>query len=205
MVEAARKRQADAAAIERAKGPDVQSPGTYTRCVTGNGGPPRTTGGVTVESQIFQAPGYVIQTIESNFDVRVIPTDGRPHLPANVKSWLGDAVGHFEGNTLVVDTTNFRDDRNWRGSTSGLHLVERFTMADARTLKYEFTVSDPSTWERPWSAEQPIPKIEPPLYEFACHEMNYGLINWTRGSQIREKEGIGQSGRAPVFGQDEER
>ncbi len=205
LTEEAKKRQAAAAAAERAKGPDVRTPGTYTRCVTGNGGPPRIPGGVTAESQIIQAPGYVLHLIEGNSDVRVIPLDGRPHLPQNVRTWLGDARGHFEGNTLVVDSTNFLPTRDFRGSSSGFHLVERYTMADARTLKYEFTVDDPTTWARPWSVEAPLPKIEPPLYEFACHEMNYGLINFAMGSQIREKEGIGQSGRAPVFGQDEER
>lgn len=206
LTEEGRKRQAAEAAAEQAKGPDVQSPGTYTRCVTGNGGPPRIQGGVTAESQIFQAPGYVILTIESNSDVRIIPLDRRPHLASNVKTWLGDARGHFEGNTLVVETTNFRDDRNWRGSSSGLHLIERFTMADARTLKYEFTASDPTTWAKPWSVEAPIPRIEPPLYEFACHEQNYGLINWSKGSQIREKEGIGPNGRADVYtARDEEK
>jgi hypothetical protein len=203
----ARKRQADAAAYERAKGADVQTPGLYTRCITGNGGPPRIQGGVTAESQIFQAPGYVVLSIESNYDVRIIPLDGRPHLASNVKSWLGDARGHFEGNTLVVETTNFRPDRNWRGSTTGMHLVERFTLADAKTLKYEFTVTDPTTWTKPWSAEAPIARIAPPLYEFACHESNYGLINWAKGTQIREAEGsaVGGNARAGVFQEEEEK
>ena len=80
------------------------------------------------------------------------------------------------------------------GSSSGMHLIERFTLADAKTLKYEFTVTDPATWERPWSAEAPIPRIAPPLYEFACHESNYGLINWAKGTLVREAEG------APVRG-----
>jgi hypothetical protein len=160
---------------------------------------------VTAESQIFQAPGYVVLSIESNYDVRIIPLDGRPHLPSNVTSWLGDARGHFEGNTLVVETTNFRPDRNWRGSTSGMHLVERFTLADARTLKYEFTVTDPTTWTKPWTAEAPIARIAPPLYEFACHESNYGLINWARGTLIREAEGsaAGGNARADVYKEEE--
>ena len=203
MLEEARKRRDAAAAIEKAKGNDVQTPGTYTRCITGNGGPPRVPGGVTAESQITQGPGYVVQIIEANNDVRIIPLDGRPHLPSNMNGWLGDARGHFEGNTLVVETTNFSPKRVWQGATDGLRLVERFTMADARTLKYEFTVTDPTTWARPWSVEAPLPKIEPPLYEFACHEQNYGLINWATGMQARDREGIGQSGRAPVFSEEE--
>jgi hypothetical protein len=144
-----------------------------------------------------------VQIIEANNDVRIIPLDGRPHLPSNMNGWLGDARGHFEGNTLVVETTNFSPKRVWQGATDGLRLVERFTMADARTLKYEFTVTDPTTWARPWSVEAPLPRIEPPLYEFACHEQNYGLINWTTGMFARDKEGIGQSGRAPVFSEEE--
>lgn len=199
LTDEARKRREAANAKENAKGPDVQSPGTYTRCVTGNGGPPRVAGGVTVESQIMQSPGYVTLTIESNYDVRIIPISTAPHLAKTVKTWLGDARAHFEGDTLIVDTVNFNDERNWRGSGSGLHLVEKFKMADNRTLLYTFTVDDPSTWTKPWTAEMPIPKIEPPLYEFACHEQNYGLYNWTTGSMIREKEGIGQKGRAEVF------
>jgi hypothetical protein len=201
----ARKRQADAAAYEKTKGADVTSPGLYTRCITGNGGPPRIQAGVTAESQIFQAPGYVVLGIESNSDVRIIPLDGRPHLPSNVKTWLGDARGHFEGNTLVVETTNFHPGRNWRASTTGMHLIERFTLADPKTLKYEFTVDDPTTWTKPWSVEAPIPRIEPPLYEFACHEQNYGLINWAKGTQIREAEGTGAGGnaRADVYKEEE--
>ena len=205
ITEEARQRQTARAAIERAKGADVTSPGMYTRCITGNGGPPRIQGGVTVESMIQQSPGYVVISIMSNGDPRIIPLDNRPHLPSNIKTFIGDARGHFEGNTLVVDTTNFNDERNWRGSGSNMHLTERFTMANAGTLKYEFTVNDPTTWAKPWSVEAPIPKIEPPLFEFACHEQNYGLINWTKGSQIREKEGIGPNGRADAFREETEK
>ena len=184
----AQKRIAAAAAAARARGADVTSPGLYTRCITGNGGPPRIPGGVTAESQFVQTPGYVVQVITANNDVRIIPLDGRPHLPQHVGQWLGDARGHFEGNTLVVETTNFSEKRNWRGSTSGMHLVERFTLVGPNTMRYQFTVEDPTTWTRPWSLDSLIPRIDPPLYEFACHEQNYGLINWTIGTQIREKE-----------------
>jgi len=188
----ATKRQAAAAAAERAKGVDVTSTGLYTRCITGNGGPPRVPGGVTAESEIVQTPGYVVILIQANNDVRIIPLDGRPHLPSSVGLWLGDARGHWEGTTLVVETTNFHKDRNWRGSTDGLTLVERFTLVGPKTLRYEFTVTDPSTWTRPWSIDSLLPKIDPPIYEFACHEQNYGLINWARGSQIREAEAAGR-------------
>ena len=180
-------------------GTDVQSVGWYTRCLLGVEAAPRVPGGVTTESQIVQIPGYVMWIQESNNDVRIIPLDGRPHLPSNVRQYLGDARGHWEGNTLVVETTNFTDETKWQGSTAGMRLVERFTLADAKTLKYEFTVTDPATWTKPWTMEAPLPRIDPPLYEFACHEQNYGVINVVKGAQIRAAEGIGLSGRAPDY------
>jgi hypothetical protein len=184
----AQKRIAAAAAASRARGADVTTPGFYTRCVTGNGGPPRIPGGVTAESQVLQTPGYVVMISQSNNDVRIIPLDGRPHLPKGVGQWFGDARGHFEGSTLVVETTNFSPERVWRGSSDGMHLVERFTLVGPKTLRYQFTVEDPTTWTRPWSIDSLLPKIDPPIYEFACHEQNYGLINWATGTIIREKE-----------------
>ena len=184
------------AAARRVRGNDVKTRGLYERCVTGNQGPPRLPGNHDSESQIVQTPGYVVLFMQSNNDVRIIPVDGRPHLPQNVGQWLGDARGHWEGNTLVVETTNFHKERDWRGSTNGMHLVERFTRVDPKTIRYEFTVSDPATWSRPWTVEVPWPKIEPPLYEFACHEQNYGLMNVVKGVQIREVEAAALPARA---------
>jgi hypothetical protein len=202
----AQKRQAAAAAAARARNPQtgVQIFGNlYTRCITGLAGPPLVRGGqpgadsaaaaagVSAESQIVQTPGYVVIITQSNSDVRIIPTDGRPHFPQAVRQWLGDPRGHWEGNTLVVDTTNFNDKTpatNFLGSTDAFHLVERFTLVNPKTIRYEFTVDDPTTWTRPWSAESPLPRIEPPLYEFACHEQNYGLMNVVKGARIREAE-----------------
>ena len=193
----AQKRQAAAAAARR---PDVFSyPGLYTRCIIGYNGWPRTPANYQGETQFVQTPGYVLQIAQANSDVRIIPLDGRPHLPQNVRAWSGDTRGHWEGNTLVVDTTNFHDKRDWRGSSDRLHLVERYTLIDSKTLRYEFTVDDPTTWTRSWTVENPMPRIEPPLYEFACHEGNYGVINVVQGLQIREKEGIGPKGVADVY------
>jgi len=193
----AQKRQAAAAGARSA---DVSSyPGLYTRCIIGYNGWPRTPVNYQGETQFVQIPGYVLQIAQANSDVRVIPLDGRPHLPQNIRTWSGDARGHWEGNTLVVDTTNFNGQRDWRGSTDRLHLIERYTLVDSRTLRYEFTVEDPTTWTRSWTAENPMPRIEPPLYEFACHEGNYGVINVITGLQIREKEGIGPKARADVY------
>jgi len=184
-------------AAQRAAGRDnaVLTSGLYERCVTGNQGPPRLAGNHDSESQILQGPGYVILLMQSNNDTRIIPVDGSPHLPPQVGLWLGDSRGHWEGNTLVVDTTNFHPDRDWRGSTSGMHLVERLTPVDPKTIKYEFTVDDPTTWTKPWTAEIPWPRIEPGLYEFACHEQNYGLMNVIKGTQIREKEAAAKKAR----------
>ena len=162
----------------------------YERCITGNQGPP----GIpftqqTGESQIVQTPDHVVLLIQANNDVRIIPLDGRPHFPAEIRTWLGDSRGHWEGDTLVVETTNFHEDRKWRGAAGSLHLVERFTRIDEDTLLYEATVTDPPTWEAPWAVEIPWPKMEPPgLFEFACHEQNYGIINVMRGVQVRAAE-----------------
>jgi hypothetical protein len=161
----------------------------YTRCITGNQGPPRLPFNHDSESQIQQVPGYVLIITQSNNDVRIVPTDGRPHAPSQVRSWLGDSRGRWEGNTLVVETVNFHPDRIWRGATGDMKLVERFTRVDRETLSYEITVTDPKTWTQPWTAEVPWPRIEPPLYEFACHEQNYGVINVVTGAQIRATEG----------------
>jgi hypothetical protein len=178
------------------RGNDVRSRGLYERCVTGNQGPPRVPGNHDAESQIIQAPGYVVLLMQSNSDVRIIPLDGRPHLPSNVGQWLGDGRGRWEGNTLVVETTNFHPDREWRGSAGNLHLVERLTLVDPKTIEYTFTVTDPTTWTRPWTAEVPWPRIEPGLFEFACHEQNYGLINVLKGAQIRAREAAARPGPA---------
>ncbi len=138
--------------------------------------------------QIFQAPGYVAVLQEmSNNGVRIIPLDGRPHLPPNIRQFPGDSRGRWEGDTLVVDTTNFTDKTHFRGSSEALHVVERFTRADADTILYEFTVEDPTSWTQPWSAEFPLMKTAGPLYEYACHEGNYDLPNILRVARNLEK------------------
>ena len=177
------------------RGPSVISRGLYERCVTSNQGPPRVPQNHDAESQIFQSPGYVIFVLQSNSDIRIVPLDNRPHLPSRVRHWLGDSRGRWEGNTLVIETTNFHPQREWRGSADNLHLVERLTLVDAKTIDYTFTVTDPTTWTKPWTAEVPWPRIEPGIYEFACHEQNYGLINVVRGAQIRAREATARGGR----------
>jgi len=138
--------------------------------------------------QIVQGPGYVSVLHEINHDTRVIPTDGRPHLPKNIRLWQGDSVGHWEGNTLVVDTTNFTSLTAFRGSSENLHLVERFTRAADDTMIYQFTVEDPSTWAKPWTAEIPWTKTKGPVYEYACHEGNTMISTILRGARVADEE-----------------
>ena len=191
------KRRAAAAAAAKITNPESAVsllPNFYTRCITGNQGPPRLPFNHDSESQIVQTPGYVIILTQSNSDVRIVPLDGQPHLSSKIRTWLGDSRGHWEGNTLVVETTNFHPDRIWRGATADMRLVERFTRVDRDTLSYQITVEDPATWTQPWTAEIPWPSIEPPLFEFACHEQNYGVINVVTGAQIRATEAASARG-----------
>jgi len=175
----------------------LESRGLYERCIQGNQGPPRVpfvqnTG----QSQIVQTPDYVILMTQANSDVRIFHLDGSPHAPDSVRSYLGDSRAHWEGDTLVIETTNFHESRKWDGSADNLHLVERLTRVADDTLLYEATMTDPSTWETPWSIEVPWPMMEPPgLFEFACHEQNYGIINVLRGARVRAAEYEAESAR----------
>ena len=139
--------------------------------------------------QITQAPGWVGMLRETNHFTRNIPTDGRPHLPQRIRQWQGDSVGRWEGNTLVVDTTNFSGvAANYRGSSEKLHLVERFTRVSDDTLMYQFTVEDPTTWAKPWTAEIPLTKTQGPVYEWACHEGNNMIVNILQGARREDEE-----------------
>jgi hypothetical protein len=138
--------------------------------------------------QIVQGPGYVTLLHEIDHSTRVIPTDGRPHVPPNIRLWQGDSVGHWEGNTLVVDTTNFTNLTAFRGSSENLHLVERFTRAADDTLMYQFTVEDPTTWAKPWTAEVPWAKTKGPVYEYACHEGNTMIATSLHGARVAEED-----------------
>ena len=158
------------------------------RCILWNtSGPPMLPTAYNNNYRIVQTPGYVTINIEMIHDYRIIPLDGRPHLPQNVRQWLGDSRGHWEGNTLVVDTTNFTDKTAYRNSTQNLHVVERFTRVDPETLIYEFTVDDPATFTRPWSGSIPMSKTKGPIYEYACHEGNVGMTGILSGARAFEK------------------
>src|SRR5688572_14669593 len=162
------------------------------RCILmDRNGPPMLAGAYNNNYQILQVPGYVMILAEMLHDVRIIPLDGRPHLPQNVRELRGSHRGRWEGDTLVIETTNFTDKTAFQGSSENMRLVERFTRVDEDTLLYKFTVEDPSTWIRPWSAEVPWKKTIGPLFEHACHEGNMGLANILAGARADEKRAAG--------------
>jgi len=186
----ARNRAAELAAQNR--GHEMDGPenrGLSARClILPEEGVPMLPAAYNNNMQIVQGPGYVAILHEMNHSVRIIPTDGRPHVPQSIRQWRGDSSGHWEGDTLVVDVTNFTGRNPFRGSGEKLHLVERFTRVDENTILYRFTVEDPETWDKPWSAELAMAKENGPIYEFACHEGNYGLANTLRGARVAEAE-----------------
>jgi len=137
--------------------------------------------------QIVQTPDHVMILTEMVHDARIIRMNAE-HLPAELTHWMGDSVGHWEGDTLVVDTTNFNDKTQFRGSTPGLHVVERFTRVDANNLLYQFTVEDPATWAVAWSGEYIWPATSDLIYEYACHENNYALEGILRGARYRDSQ-----------------
>ena len=169
-----------------ADGPEDFSNGV--RCILGfNAGPPFTPSAYNNNMQLFQTPDHVVVVTEMVHTARIIPLDGSPHLPSNVQQWSGDSRGHWEGETLVVETTNHTDKTRWRGSTPDMRLVERFTRVDAETLLYEFTVTDPTTWTAPWTAAVPLLLHPEPMFEYACHEGNYSMGVMLAGTREEEK------------------
>ena len=169
-----------------ADGPENRS--LQERCLSFNAGPPILPGPYNNYVQLMQFPGYVIVFTEMIHDARIVPLDGRPHRSPSIRQWLGDSVGHYEGATLVVDTTNFTDKTNFRGTGVGLHLIERFTRS-GDMLQYEFTVDDPSTFTKPWTAMLPMTRTTDRIFEYACHEGNHALVDILRGARYQEKSG----------------
>ena len=162
---------------------------SYDRCIQGfNAGPPITPGGYNQNVQIFQTPDHLVMLTEMVHTARIIPLDGQPHLDDRVQQWSGDSRGHWEGDTLVVETKNFAEKRAWRGSTDNMTLVERFRRRDADTLEYEYTVTDLDNWTAPWTVNLPMVKSELPVFEYACHEGNYAMPNILGGARALERE-----------------
>ena len=177
--------------------------GLSERCLVGlSSGPPFTPGGYNSNVQLFQTPDYVVILTEMVHQVRIVPLDGRPHLPPHVRQWHGNARGRWDGDTLVVDSTSFTDKTGSfstagvaMGSALSLHLVERFRRVDADTLLYEFTIDDPVTFTRPFTAAIPIAKATGPLFEYACHEGNYAMVNMLVGAREWERAAPDTTGR----------
>ena len=206
LVESARQRnarrpvQTTSDQVSRENDPGFEGPEAYNdpeqrplgeRCLVGFGstsGPPiLPTYFYNNLHQIVQTPDTVMILTEMVHDARIVRIGGS-HLPPTIRKWLGDSVGHWEGDTLVVDTTNFTDKTRFRGASDQLHVVERFTRVDARTLRYRFTVEDPTTWARPWTAEYSWPLTQDRIYEYACHEANYALGDILRGARLKEAD-----------------
>jgi hypothetical protein len=158
------------------------------RCLIMRGaGPPMMDAGYNSNYQIVQAPGYVMILTEMIHDVRLIPLDGRPQPHANFRQWMGTSRGRWEGQTLVVETTNFNGKNPFAGSSEHLRVIERFTRLADDVIQYRFTMEDKATWTRPWTGEMPLVKTHGPIFEHACHEGNYGLYNTLVGARLEEK------------------
>jgi hypothetical protein len=178
------------------------------RCILmDRNGPPMIPGAYNNFYQIVQGPGYVMILVEMLHGTRIIPLDGTPQLPQNVRQWTGSPRGRWEGDTLVIETTNFNDARfsgfaanspmsTLQGSSENLKLIERFRRVDADTLQYSFTVEDPATWTRPWTAEMPWKHSTGPIFEHACHEGNYGLYNTLAGARLEDKKKAAEAAAA---------
>jgi hypothetical protein len=180
--------------------PGLEPPGSYDdperrplgeRCLLGFGS---TSGPPALPDYFYNNLHKIVQTRDSVMiltemvhDARIVRMNAQ-HLPKTIRQWMGDSVGHWEGDTLVVDTTNFNDKTRFRGSTENLHVIERFTRVDANTLLYRFTIEDPDTWARPWTGEFAWPLTKERIFEYACHEANYALGDVLRGARLREAE-----------------
>jgi hypothetical protein len=186
--------------VQESNDPGLEPPGSYDdpehrplgeRCLLGFGS---TSGPPVLPNyfynnlhQIVQSRDSVVILSEMVHDARIVRMNAQ-HLPKTIRRWMGDSVGHWEGDTLVIDTTNFTDKTRFRGSTENLHVIERFSRVDGRTLLYRFTIEDPDTWEKPWTGEYAWPATGEPIYEYACHEANYALEDILRGARLREQE-----------------
>jgi hypothetical protein len=184
--------------VRRKAAVSAKSMSLAERCITwGTEGPPMVNSTYNANLQIFENDTSVVILHEMIHSARMIPFDGRQHIPDGVRQLNGDSRGRWEGDTLVVDTTNFSDKTPFRGppaytrqdifSSKEMHVVERFTRLDAETIVYRFTVEDPGTWTKPWSGEEVLKRFEGPLFEYACHEGNYGLAHILEGARAKEK------------------
>jgi|SRR5690242_334752 hypothetical protein len=173
--------------------------GVGVTCVAMHGGPPIVPGGYNSGLFIVQSPEAIAIQTEYGFEVRVIPIDNGPHPSADIRQWHGDGRGHWEGDTLVVQTTNFRPENTYRNADAKtLKITEYFKRVDAETIEYKFTVDDPNTWTKPWSAVVPLSSVAGPLWEYACSESNNDAIQIMVGARNAEKAAEKEKGKAPA-------
>jgi hypothetical protein len=167
----------------------VQNMPIGSRCIImGGAGPPLMDAGYNSNYQIVQSPGYVMILTEMIHDVRIIPLDSRPAPPEQLRQWVGLSRGHWEGETLVVETTNFNGERPFQGAGENMRVTERFTRVSEDHIDYEFTVEDETVWTRNWTAKAPLARTVGPIFEFACHETNFGVANILAGARQAERE-----------------
>ena len=182
--EGQKRRQANGGFLDRPANEPEDRP-LQERCITY--GSPQLVSGYQSYYQIVQTSTAVVFMTEMIHDARVIPTDGRPHLPSTVRQWLGDSRGRWEGDTLVVDTTNYKPRSFLSVSSEKLHVTERFSRTGPETVKYEITIDDPETWTKPWSLMIPMRRSPDPVFEYACHEGNIGMAGILAGARAEEQ------------------
>ena len=177
------------AAARRGKFDNPEERPLAERCILGfNSGPPMIPSAYNNNVQLVQTRDRVVVVNEMIHSARIVDLTGRPHHPSSLRFLTGDSIGRWEGDTLVVDTTNFSTEGGFRGASVNLHLIERFTRVDANTLRYEFTVDDPATWTKKWSASIPMTKTDERMFEYACHEANYALAGVLQGARYQESK-----------------
>ena len=189
LTDAAKGRIAERTAARRRPAHGPEDRGVAERCILGfNAGPPMSPSAYNNNVQIFQTEHTVVLLVEMVHDSRIVPLDGRAPLPEDVRQWRGDSRGHWEGDTLVVVTTNFTDQTSFRGSGPNMRLTERFTRAGEDRLVYEYTIEDLESFSRPWTAVVPMTRNPLPMFEYACHEGNYGMYNLLSGARAEDAE-----------------
>ena len=188
--------RAQVRAEKRGRTHSIQDRSITERCVIGfNAGPPMNPGAYNNNVMLLQIPGMVVLYNEMVHEVRVIPLDERDRLPESIRQLRGESRGHWDGQTLVVETTNYTDRTNYMGSGDKMRLIERFTRIDDATLLYEYTVEDPESFEQPWTVALPMTSTDGPMFEFACHEGNYGLTNILSAARAEERHEASNSSR----------
>ena len=184
----AREAAAARAAVQQRRPEGPEDLELWTRCILGRtSGPPLNPGAYNNNYQFVQTRDTVAIEAEMIHEVRIIALEGRPHISSAIRQWMGDSVGHWEGDTLVVDTANFTDKTPFHGSDRNLHVIERFTLTGPDTLRYRFTIDDPTAFSRTWTGEIILSRARGPLYEYACHEANYSLPDILAGARTEEK------------------